>query len=83
MEYMMSVLDTLYPYRNPIKESDSLSPLHPVIPGESVLFLGEIRAGVISLSNYRYTLNSNKYVPLHFISIEKTEEWPQFADPRE
>ena len=53
MGYIMSVLDTLYPYRNPVKESDSLSTLHPVIPGESVLFLGEIRAGVISLSNYR------------------------------
>ena len=54
MDYILSVLDSLYPCRTPVKETDALSPLHPVIPGESVLFLGEIRAGVISLSNYRY-----------------------------
>ena len=53
MDYILYILDIVSPCRNPIKESESLSPLHPVIPGESVLFLGEIRAGVISLSNYR------------------------------
>jgi len=43
----------VFPMRSPIKDSDSLVPVHPVIPGECVLFLGETRGGVISLSNYR------------------------------
>ena len=54
MDFILSVFDSVFPLRTPVKESDSLAPVHPVIPGESVLFLGEIRAGVISLSNYRY-----------------------------
>jgi len=43
----------VFPMRSPIKDRDSLTPVHPVIPGEGVLFLGETRGGIISLSNYR------------------------------
>ena len=52
-DFVLYFLEDLSSSRNPIKESESMAPLHPVIPGESVLFLGEIRAGAISLSNYR------------------------------
>ena len=40
-------------FRSPVKESESLTVVHPVIPGESVLFIGETRGGIISLSNFR------------------------------
>jgi len=43
----------VFPMRAPVKEREWLEPVHPVIPGECVLFLGEVRGGVISLSNYR------------------------------
>ena len=43
----------MFLFRSPVKESEHLTPVHPVIPGECVLFIGEIREGVISLSNYR------------------------------
>ena len=36
-----------------MKESESLTVVHPVIPGERVLFIGETREGIISLSNFR------------------------------
>jgi len=39
--------------RSPQKEHAHLSAVHPVVPGESVLFLGETSDGIISLSNYR------------------------------
>ena len=37
-----------------MKDNEHLVSMHPMIPGESVLFLGETREGVISLSNFRY-----------------------------
>ena len=40
-------------FRSPVKENESLTVVHPVIPGESVLFIGETRGGIISLSNFR------------------------------
>lgn len=51
--FTMVKASEVFPMRSPIKDSDSLAPVHPVIPGECVLFLGETRGGVISLSNYR------------------------------
>jgi len=51
--FTMVKASEVFPMRSPIKDSDSLVPVHPVIPGECVLFLGETRGGVISLSNYR------------------------------
>jgi len=51
--FTMVKASEVFPMRAPIKDSDSLVPVHPVIPGECVLFLGETRGGVISLSNYR------------------------------
>ena len=41
-------------WRAPVKDNEHLVSMHPMIPGESVLFLGETREGVISLSNFRY-----------------------------
>lgn len=51
--FTMVKASEVFPMRAPIKDSDSLVPVHPVIPGECVLFLGETRGGIISLSNYR------------------------------
>lgn len=54
--------------RSPVKESERLGPIHPLIPGECVLFLGETRSGVISLSNYRLHVSCPNTSP-GFINI--------------
>ena len=40
--------------RAPVKEREWLEPVHPVIPGECVLFLGEVR--VCSVLNFAETV---------------------------
>ena len=55
--FTMVKASEVFPMRSPVKEGEHLSPVHPVIPGECVLFLGEARGGIISLSNYRYHMS--------------------------
>lgn len=64
----------LFPLRQPVKDKEELSPVHPVVPGECVLFLGETRGGVISLSNYRlYVTTSPGFINIPLGLIEQVE----------
>lgn len=51
--FTMVKASEVFPMRTPVKEQEKLSASHPLIPGECLLFIGETRAGVVSLSNYR------------------------------
>lgn len=64
----------LFPLRQPIKDKEDMSPVHPVVPGECVLFLGETRNGTISLSNYRlYVTTSPGFINIPLGLIEQVE----------
>lgn len=51
--FTMVKASEVFPMRTPVKEQEKLTACHPLVPGECFLFIGETRAGVVSLSNYR------------------------------
>jgi len=51
--FTMVKASEVFPMRTPVKEHEKLTACHPLVPGECFLFIGETRAGVVSLSNYR------------------------------
>jgi len=55
----------MYPKRRPHKDREDLVPLHPCVPGENVLFIGETRKGCISLSSYRLFVTA----PTGFVNL--------------
>lgn len=69
----------VFPLRSPIKDSDGLCPLHPTIPGESILFLGETRGGVISLSTFRlYVCSPPGFINIPLGLIDTVEQRDMF-----
>jgi len=66
--FTMVKASEVFPMRSPVKECERLGPVHPLIPGECLLFLGETRTGVVSLSNYRLYVSCPNSSP-GFINI--------------
>ena len=71
--FTMVKASEVFPMRTPVKEQEKLSASHPLIPGECLLFIGETRAGVVSLSNYRIhvTCPNTRYLYQHSQCIVK------------
>lgn len=64
----------LYPIREPQKESEDLQIPYQLVAGESVLFIGETRRGVICVSNYRlYVTTPQGHVNLPLGLIEQVD----------
>jgi len=64
----------LYPLREPQKENEDLQIPYQLVAGESVLFLGETRRGIISVSNYRlYITTPQGHINLPLGLIEQVD----------
>lgn len=78
--FTMVKASELFPLRSPVKESESLTVVHSVIPGESVLFIGETRGGIISLSNFRlYVSDPPGFLNIPLGLIEQLEQRDLFC----
>ena len=76
--FTMVKASEVFPMRTPVKEHEKLTACHPLVPGECFLFIGETRAGVVSLSNYRIHVtcpNSNPgFINIPLGLVESAEQ---------
>jgi len=74
--FTMVKASEVFPLRAPLCDREGLTEGHPLVPGESVLFLGEIwGGGVVSLTNFRLYCHLNDHgfsfinIPLGLIDV--------------